>query len=152
MNLEEKIIDKYGRDTGMTVPEGYFDRLFDEVSAKLPPYPEVETPAPMSVWQRIKPYIYLAAMFVGIWLMMKVFHTATDAGSLYLDNPPESVVVAMTGTDIPSVVMMPTYESDTALEAEVSGNYSSIEDFEADFGYSLSPQYAAISIPDHLLK
>ncbi len=152
MNLEEKIIDKCGRDTGMTVPEGYFERLFDEVSAKLPPYPEVETPAPMSVWQRIKPYVYLAAMFAGIWLMMKVFHTATGADQLYLDNPPESVVVAMTSSDIPSMVMMPSYESDVALEAEVSGNYSNIEDFEADFGYSLSPQYAAISIPDHLLK
>ena len=60
--------------------------------SKLPDYPEVERVAPLSVWQRVKPYVYLVAMFAGIWMMMKVFHTVSTADRLSLDNPPEAIV------------------------------------------------------------
>lgn len=29
---------------------------------------------PRSIWQRVRPYVYLAAMFCGVWLMMWLFN------------------------------------------------------------------------------
>ncbi len=28
---------------------------------------------PKTVWERIRPYVYMAAMFAGIWCMLKMF-------------------------------------------------------------------------------
>lgn len=152
MQPEDKILKRYGRDTGMSVPEGYFDNVFAEVAAKLPPMPQRQVPEKLSLWKKVQPYIYMAAMFAGIWLMMKVFHTVTDTSQVYLDNPPQGVVLAMADGDIAESVYLPSSaQNDTQLETEVISGYSDFDDFEADFGYTLSPQYASIALPPHML-
>ena len=44
-------------------------------------------PAPQTFWGRVRPYVYMAAMFAGIWCMFKMFtmmsNTSTD---LSIDN------------------------------------------------------------------
>ena len=99
----------------------------------------------MSLWQRIKPYAYLAAMFAGIWLMMNVFHRVSTSEAISLDNPPAAIASAMeleTDEYIPYI----TVENDYALEREVSENYDSFDDFEEDFGYELSPEYESLDV------
>ena len=47
--------------------------------------PDVEiTPVDVkpTMWQRIKPIVYMAAMFAGVWCMMQVFSNFTDSGNL----------------------------------------------------------------------
>lgn len=154
MRLEDKLEQKYGRETGMSVPEGYFEKLFAEMPSKLPPMPEaVESqPRRMTMWQRVQPYVYMAAMFCGIWLMMKVFHTvSTDSSQVFLDNPPEAVVLAMSDTDVSSVMADTGFDNDIELVRDVSEQYDDISQFEADFGYKLDPQYASVAIPASLL-
>lgn len=142
MPQEEILKAKYGTDTGYRVPEGYFDELNSKILAGLPPYKMAPKTVPMSLWQRVKPYVYLAAMFAGIWMMMKVFHTVSTADRLTLDNPPEAIAQMI---DSDSFDDMLFYSSDVIadlqLEEVVSENYDSMEDFEADFGYNLSPEY-----------
>lgn len=64
---------------GMTVPEGYFADFAERMSAQLPERPEAEcvqappTVADKSLWQKVRPYVYMAAMFAGIWLMLQMF-------------------------------------------------------------------------------
>ncbi len=117
-----------------TVPEGYFDSFRAEMLNTLPEYPERPKMNPLSRWQKIKPYMYLAAMFVGIWCMMKVFHTFTTPTAVSLDNPPESVALALADNN--------TYDFYTSIydeedeyntEMEVSQMYSNIDDFRRDF-------------------
>lgn len=147
MKEEDKIIDKFGRKGPWSVPDGYFDEVRVEVMSKLPEYPVSPKAPDMSVWQRIKPYIYLAAMFAGVWCMMKVFHNASGMNSLSLDNPPEHIAAYIGEMDSDEFnMMLPTSMSDMELIDEVSDNYSSIEDFEADFGYELEPEYANIDL------
>lgn len=148
MKEEDKLITKYGRDTGFKVPEGYFESLSKEVASRLPAYPEAPRAENLSMWQRLKPYLSLAAMFAGIWLMMQVFHTIAPVGHLDLDNPPESVVLALTDPSYSEqyTYMLPQDISDFELQKEVGENYSSIEEFEDDFGYELSPRYQNISL------
>lgn len=146
MRQEDKLKEKYGSDPRLKVPEGYFEELNVRILNNLPAYPEAPKSVDLSLWQRVKPYVYLAAMFAGIWLMMNMFHRlSSSADSLMLDNPPEAIVQMLDGGDYD---MIPVYESvsDYDLEQEVSGIYDSFEDFETDFGYDLSPEYSSIKI------
>lgn len=141
MNEEEKLINKYGKDSGMKVPEGYFEAVYAEINAKLPEYKAIPVVGDMSLWQRVKPYVYLAAMFAGIWLMMKVFHDTTRVGDMSLENPPAQVALAMADNNIHDEFVTPDYSPDFELEDKVIGDYTDIKDFERDFGYSIDSRY-----------
>lgn len=69
MKDNRKILDEIGGKSGFKVPENYFENMSARITEQLPerelPKPEIVTP-----WQRVRPYLYMAAMFVGIWLMM----------------------------------------------------------------------------------
>ncbi len=64
-------------EAGMKVPEGYFDAFAARMAQNLPyraEAEEVEAPAQVrSTWQKIRPYVYMVAMFAGIWLMLQMF-------------------------------------------------------------------------------
>lgn len=148
MRQEDILKEKYGTDPGFRVPDGYFEDLNVRIMSSLPPYPEAPRSVKLSAWQRVKPYVYLAAMFAGIWLMMNMFHHLTsNSGSLMLENPPEALVQMIEGENYD---MVPVFysETDYDLEQEVSGNYDSIDEFESDFGYELSPEYSSMQVPD----
>lgn len=86
------ILTKADRKDGMTVPDGYFEDFATRMAAALPEM-EWEKPAPKvmprTVWQRVRPYLYLAAMFMGVWCMMKMFDLMrTDSSGLSIDNNP----------------------------------------------------------------
>lgn len=139
MKQEEELISRYGKDSGMRVPEGYFHTLEQDIMASLPPYPKAVTIKSLSKWQRVKPYVYLAAMFCGIWLMMKVFHTATQPMSLNLDNPPEAIVELLNSDFDFNSQFMPLYSGDFDFDdEEFVLSYDNIEDFEKDF-YATTP-------------
>lgn len=87
---DNDLLSRFGRRDGMTVPDGFFDDFARRMMASLPENAEAEgtvvVPA-KTVWQRIRPYVYMAAMFAGIWCMLKMFtmmsNTSTD---LSIDN------------------------------------------------------------------
>ncbi len=106
MKEEDKLKQRFGTDTGFRVPEGYFDRVFSEIDAKLPEHTGLRAAAPLSRWQRLKPYVYLAAMFGGIWCTMKMVSMMSDTGPepVSLDNPPEMIAKAMSNPEVVSQV------------------------------------------------
>ncbi len=131
MKTEHNILEKVGGKTGYTVPDNYFDSVRSKIMENLPEYQE-KKPEKLSMWKKVQPYIYMAAMFAGIWCMMKMFHMMSTS-DLSLDNPPESVALAMADADH-SEWMMPTDNSEMfMLEDEICSQYSSFDDFKADF-------------------
>lgn len=102
MKEDDKLKHRFGTDTGFRVPEGYFDRVFSEIDAKLPEHPGLKPAAPLPRWQRLKPYVYLAAMFGGIWCTMKMVSMMSDSGpeAVSLDNPPEMIAQAMSTPEV----------------------------------------------------
>lgn len=72
-NNKSDILSRIGKDAGFKVPEGYFDSFTSQMESKLPEQEVHPIPQPTK-WQKIRPFIYMAAMFVGIWLMMKIFN------------------------------------------------------------------------------
>lgn len=137
------------REIPFKVPDGYFERFTSKVMAELPPYPappQAEENRPL--WSRVKPYVYLAAMFVGVWCMIKVLHAMSDQ-KYSLDNPPEAVVLALNDADTYDFYSGDYYSaprtgtdvSDMELQEEVGDMYEDIEDFEEAFGYELESEY-----------
>ncbi len=85
------ILESAGHRDGMTVPDGFFDAFAERMQSVLPENPEAERPAttdlPRSFWDRIRPFVYMAAMFAGIWCMLKMFTLMGDQHvDLSIDN------------------------------------------------------------------
>ena len=79
---DSTLLTKYGKDPGFKVPENYFEDFNKRMADMLP---EVEiTPVDVkpTMWQRVRPLIYMAAMFAGVWCMMTVFSHFTATGNL----------------------------------------------------------------------
>ena len=72
MEEENKILKKAGSRNPFIVPEGYFDGFTQELMNKLPEKELVSYQEP-TLWQRVKPWIYMTAMFCGIMLSVKIF-------------------------------------------------------------------------------
>ena len=73
MKEEDNILKKVGKENVFRVPDGYFENLTSEVMSRLP---EKETPVFIkkepTKWERIKPWLYMTAMFAGAALIIRV--------------------------------------------------------------------------------
>lgn len=77
MGTKKEIWQKIDRRTGLTEPGGeYFEQFTSRIMEQLP---EIERPKerPVTLWSRIQPWVYMAAMFVGIALMVRIFSPQT---------------------------------------------------------------------------
>lgn len=147
-STQDKLKEILGPDAGMSVPEGFFEAKFAAIQEALPPYKEAEVQPPLSKWHRLRPYVYLAAMFAGIWLMMQVFHRVSTPEHLSLDNIPAQVAQAVQSSDsqYDLTFMLGSDEDDYELESEVAASYENMEEFEKAFGYELAPTYADMPV------
>lgn len=88
---DSDILKRVARNDGMTVPPGFFEDFAARMSASLPENAEAEGTAIViprrTVWQRIRPYAYMAAMFAGVWCMFKMFSMMSGSGvDLSIEN------------------------------------------------------------------
>lgn len=87
---DNNILDKIGRRDRLAVPEGFFEDFARRMQAELPENPDAENTrvlAPKTFWERVRPFVYMAAMFAGIWCMLKMFTLmSTSPVDLSIDN------------------------------------------------------------------
>ena len=77
------ILSQIGRESGFNVPENYFDNFAKEMENILPKHEVIPEVKP-SKWNKIRPYVYMTAMFAGIWCMMWIFNDlAGNNGNKY---------------------------------------------------------------------
>lgn len=73
MKEEDNLRKMVGAENPFRVPEGYFSRLTAEVMERLPEKEQVVPAHRESTrWERIKPWLYMAAMFAGAALIIRV--------------------------------------------------------------------------------
>lgn len=91
------ILTKAARRDGMTVPKDYFADFNARMAASLPPTDfergasEHNNVLPRTWWQCVRPYAYMAAMFAGVWCMMKMADMTHPSASLSIDQHPDMV-------------------------------------------------------------
>jgi hypothetical protein len=72
MNKKYQKTNEIGNQNPFRVPEGYFDELASRIQTHLTEVEVAQLPA-VTLWGRIKPWVYMVAMFVGIALMFDLF-------------------------------------------------------------------------------
>ena len=87
----KNILETVNHNDGLKVPDGYFEDFARRMEASLPQRewerkvsdePKTARVLPRSIWQKVRPYVYMAAMFMGVWCMMKTFDMMRPTDSL----------------------------------------------------------------------
>ena len=71
--METKLnkLNEIDKTNPFTVPENYFARFNEEIMNRLPEK-EIIKPTTVSMWDRAKPWVYMAAMFLGIFFTIQL--------------------------------------------------------------------------------
>ena len=91
---DSTLLKKYGKDPGFKVPENYFEDFNKKMAAMLPDVEITPVDIKPTMWQRVRPLVYLAAMVAGVWCMMSVFNHFNGSNNLGV-----SVVAEKMGED-----------------------------------------------------
>lgn len=82
MNLEDKLKEKFGNQNPFSVPENYFDdfanKMQDLVKEESPVYRMEVQSDRRTLFAKVKPYLYLAAMFCGLYFGINVIKYRQD--------------------------------------------------------------------------
>ena len=73
MGKEDNILRKAGTSNPFCVPDHYFEDFTQELMSKLPEKESMPLMSEPTLWERVKPWLYMTAMFCGIMLSVKVF-------------------------------------------------------------------------------
>ena len=78
METKKQTLADIGDKAPFKVPENYFAQVNEAILANLP---EKETPVAetVSLWEKSKPWMYMAAMFLGLFFTVKVLVTSTSS-------------------------------------------------------------------------
>lgn len=80
METEKRTLADIGNKNPFKVPENYFSQINDTIMANLPEKKALVIEK-VSVWDKTKPWLYMAAMFLGLFFTVKILITNTDATS-----------------------------------------------------------------------
>lgn len=125
------VLDRPGHPDGMTVPEGFFETFRRDMMASLPANELEQAPVralqPPTRWQRMRPFVYMAAMFAGIWCMMKMFSMMQNtAGEMSFDRSPV-LTAALANEDFVSDYVLEDYGEDQLLEDLYADGFSATD-------------------------
>ena len=73
MGKEDNLFRKVGTKNPFNVPDRYFEDFTQDLMSKLPEKEPMLPVAEPTLWQQVKPWIYMAAMFCGIMLSVRIF-------------------------------------------------------------------------------
>ena len=66
MKEEQELITRCGKENPFRTPQGYFEQFHKQLMENLPEMePKVQAPVHVSLFTHIKPWLYMAAMFVS---------------------------------------------------------------------------------------
>lgn len=78
MKEEDDILRMVGTDNAFKVPVGYFDNFVTGLMSKLPEKSDIPVKR-ITTWGKVKPWVYLAAMFIGAALIIRIVSFTSDS-------------------------------------------------------------------------
>ena len=73
MGKENNILKRVDKRNPFLVPDDYFRNFAQVLMNNLPEKDSILTMSEPTLWQRVKPWLYMTAMFVGIMLTVRIF-------------------------------------------------------------------------------
>lgn len=113
-------LDKLKGKDPFKVPEGYIGGLTDQIMSQLPEQVREKEPVPVTLKEKLRPLYYLAAMFIGMALIIKFMIGTTGGGK---DKSGDTLLVK-TEISSESVIPKQTYNEDEEYLEYVEDQYS----------------------------
>lgn len=79
MNKKKIKLEEMGGVNPFKMPENYFEDFTENMMSRLPERVSSEPQPVRSLWNRMQPFVYMAAMFAGIALMIRLFVGSPEA-------------------------------------------------------------------------
>ncbi len=119
MEKRDEFWQKMTRESWIKMPEDYLDNIASRVLEQLPELPEQETPV-VSLWTKVRPILYMAAMFVGIALFLNVVKWGSDT----IASTSEYAQLVLPTEDSVDEMVLYSSMDDYALIEYMCSNYS----------------------------
>lgn len=103
MKEDTELKNRLGKENPFKVPEGYFENVIPEIMKQLPEIEE-QGQEEVTLWERVKPWVYMAAMFCGLMFGVRVMMMDNSAQT---DNNIVSVSMNDTLQNIPDEYIEP---------------------------------------------
>ncbi len=129
MDTKKSKLNEVGKTNPFKVPEGYFERFSEDLISQLPER-TVEEPKELTLWEKLKPWTYMAAMFLGIMLIFKIFSVSTDGGDNTALNTTAKGIEVISEHDVEDFYTY--YEDQAAISAYRETLYIETSAMEAD--------------------
>lgn len=71
MKMQQFKIEEEKKKNPFRVPEGYMEGMTDQIMARLPERPQQKETKVVSMADKMRPWLYLAASFIGLLLIFK---------------------------------------------------------------------------------
>lgn len=78
-------LNNIGKENPFKVPERYFENFSENLMSQLPEK-ESKEPQVISLWERVRPWMYMAAMFAGIVLMVNIFVSQPEPVRIFSED------------------------------------------------------------------
>ena len=72
MKEEDKLLKKIGTENPFRVPEGYFEGFTSDLMSRLPEKEKTDVHREPTTWEKVRPWLYIAAMIIGAPLFFRV--------------------------------------------------------------------------------
>lgn len=105
MKEDTELKNRIGKDNPFKVPDGYFENLVPEIMKQLPET-EVYEAKEISLWERVKPWVYMVAMFCGIMFGLRVM-MMMKGRAVHSENEMENISSADSIQEIPDEYIDP---------------------------------------------
>ena len=85
--LENNKLDEFRKRDPFRVPDGYFEGFTEDLMSRLPQKTAAE-PKIIPLYDRLKPWFYMAAIFAGAIILFNVFYKTDDTIQMNDKNKP----------------------------------------------------------------
>lgn len=96
MKEDTELKNRVGKENPFKVPEGYFENIVPEIMKQLPEA-EVQEEVEVTMWERVKPWVYMVAMFCGLMFGLRVMmndrpvSTGINAGDVSMTDSVQGI-------------------------------------------------------------
>ena len=96
MKEDTELKNRKGKENPFKVPEGYFENIVPEIMKQLPET-EVQEKVEVTMWERVKPWVYMVAMFCGLMFGLRVMmndrpvSTGINAGDVSMTDSVQGI-------------------------------------------------------------
>lgn len=112
MKEEDNLLKKIGTENPFRVPEGYFESFTSDLMSRLPEKEKTDIRREPTTWERVRPWLYMAAMFIGAALIIRV----ASPGNEKVPEVQQQVAVDDTDTELEYI--------STAIDNTMMDDYS----------------------------